>query len=351
VKHILSALCLGCLPLLAADLSFTTAARAQIEPASPGRIETLRSVGGLPPHICNVLREPLGIQQAASGVFYIFDRRGHAVYSVDPAAQGIRKVVEIGGEGGRLLEPTAFDVAADGTFVVADAPRGRERLQVFDFAGNFVTGFTLPGRATTRLSINGLALGGVSTLAFLGGSIALNQPETGALITEYALAGTPMRNIGALRATGHEADRQLHLAMNTGIPLPHPAGGYFFVFYAGAPVFRRYDASGALMFERVIQGRELDSAFAQMPRQWPRRNVDGTELPLVVPTVRTAAVDEAGHLWVSFVLPYSYVFDSSGEKIRTVQLQAAGLLSPTSLFFTKQGRLLVTPGCYEFSVR
>ena len=319
--------------------------------AGPGRVETLRSVGGLPPEICNIFREPQGLQQTAHGVYYVFDRRGHAVYSIDPEARGTRRVVEIGGEGGRLLEPSAFDLAPDGTFAVADAPNGRERLQVFDFAGNWMTGFTLPGRATPRLSLGGLALGGVGTLAFLGSSIALNQPETGSLITEYGLTGTPLRSIGSLRATGHESDRQLHLALNTGIPIPHPAGGYVFVFFAGAPVFRRYDSRGALMYERIIQGRQLDAALEQMPKKWPRRSVDGTELPLVVPTVRTATVDRGGQLWVSFVLPFTYVFDADGEKVRTVQLQAAGIVAPNSLFFTQTGRLLVTPGCYEFNVR
>ncbi len=319
--------------------------------ASPGQVETLRAIGGLSPAICNVFREPLGIQQTSSGVYYVFDRRGHAVYSIDPAGQGVRKVVEIGGEGGRVLEPTAFDVAPDGTFVVADAPNGRERLQVFDFAGNWVTGFTLPGRAETRISINGLALGGVSTVAMLGRSIALNQPEAGALITEYGLAGTPIRSVGTLRASGHEDDRQLHLAMNTGIPVPHEDGGFFLVFYSGAPVFRRYDAKGVLMFERVMQGRELDPLLEQMPKRWPRRKVDGGELPFVAPTVRAAAVDESGNLWVSFVQPFTYVFDAAGEKIRTVQFRGAGVLAPSSLFFTRKGRVLVTPGCYEFAVR
>jgi hypothetical protein len=310
----------------------------------------LRSVGGLPPHVCNVFREPLGFQQTAGGVYYVFDRRGHAVYSIDPELRGMRKVVEIGGEGGRLLEPSAFDVAPDGTFAVADAPNGRERLQVFDYAGTWLTGFTLPGRATTRISIDGLALGGVGTLALLGKAVALNQPETGALITEYSLAGTPVRSIGALRATGQEQDRHLHLALNTGVPLAHPAGGYYFVFLAGPPVFRRYDARGSLLFERLMQGRELDAVVDRLPRRWPRRASDGTELPLVTPTVRTAAVDRTGRLWVSLVIPYTYVFDADGEKIRTVQFRAAGVIRPTSLFFTRQGRLLVTPGCYEFAV-
>ena len=334
-------------PFLVLSSSFLVPLRAQ----PPGRVETLRSTGGLPPEICNTFREPIGFQQAKSGVYYVFDRRGHAVYSVDPEAKGSRKVVEIGGEGGRVIEPSAFDLGPDARFVVADAPNGRERLQIFDFAGTWLAGFTLPGRATARVSINGLALGGVSSLAFLGNGIALNQPETGSLITEYGLAGTPVRSIGALRATGHEADRELHLAMNAGMPLPHPAGGYFFVFYAGAPTFRRYDANGTLLFERVMQGRELDPVLSQAPKRWPRRTVDGKEFPLVLPTVRTAAIDRAGNLWVAFVTPITYVFDGDGEKVRTVQFRAAGIIQPTSLFFADRNRILVTPGCYEFPAR
>jgi hypothetical protein len=318
---------------------------------SPGRVETLRSVSALPPEICNTFREPLGFQQTESGVYYVFDRRGHSVYSIDPEARGSRRVVEIGGEGGRILEPTAFDLAPDGRFVVADAPNRRERLQIFDFAGNWLTGFTLPGRVEPRISIGGLAIGGVSTLAFIGQRIALNQPETGSLITEYTLGGTPARSVGALRATGHESDRQLHLGLNTGIPLPLADGGYFFVFFAGSPQFRRYDAAGTLVFERLMQGRELDPVIEAMPKRWPRRTVDGAELPLVVPTVRTAAVDRAGRLWVTFLIPYTYVFDADGEKILTVQFRGAGILRPTSVFFTAGGRALVTPGCYEFAVR
>ena len=318
-------------------------------PASPGRVDVLRATGGFPPQVCNAFREPLSIQQADSGAYYVFDRRSHAVYRVEADMRPPQKIVEIGNEGGRLLEPSAFDLGPDGTFAVADAPNGKERIQVFDSIGKWVTGFMLPGRAHTRVSVGGLALGGVSTLAFLGRSVVMNQPEANALITEYGLAGTPIRSVGTLRPTGYESDRQIHLAMNTGIPLPHPSGGFYFVFLAGQPVFRRYDEKGVLLFERVIQGRELDPVVELMPKKWPRRNVEGGELPLVVPTVRTAAVDPSGNLWVSFMIPFTYVFTDEGEKIRTVQLQGAGLLSPSSLSFNRRGALLVTPGCFEFS--
>jgi hypothetical protein len=69
---------------------------------------------------------------------------------------------------------------------------------------------------------------------------------------------------------------------------------------------------------------------------------------LVTPTIRTAAVDPAGRLWVSFVLPYTYVFDAEGDKVRIVQFRGAGITSPSSMFFDGRGRLLTTPGLLEF---
>jgi hypothetical protein len=328
-------------PLLALSLS--------AQAPAPGAVLELKAKGGLPPETCNAFRDPVAWQQSPAGDDFVFDRRDHSVYRVPRETRQLAKIVSIGGEGGRLLEPTAFDLAPDGrTFAVADAPRGQERLQVFDASGTWRAGFFLPGRAQTRVSISGLALGGVSTLAFLGNGIVLNLPETGSLITEYGLGGTPVRSIGTLRATGHEADRQLHFAMNTGIPLPAEDGGYYFVFLSGSPVFRRYDARGGLIFERVMQGRELDPIVAQMPGEWPRRKVNGTELPLVVPTVRTAALDRRGRLWVSFLTPFTYVFDGNGDKIRTIQFRATGIIAPSSLAFSAGGSVLITPGCFEF---
>ena len=90
-----------------------------------------------------------------------------------------------------------------------------------------------------------------------------------------------MRSIGQLRKTGHESDRDLHLAWNSGIPIADPDGGFFFVFMAGAPAFRKYDDKGELIYERVVQGREIDPLVAAIPDRWPRRGAG--ELPLVAP--------------------------------------------------------------------
>jgi hypothetical protein len=327
------------------------AAPAAQGPYSPGRVETLRAVSALPVELAGEFREPLGYERLASGAELVFDRRGHAVYAVDAARTAARKIVAIGGEDGRVIEPTAFDAQPDGTFVVADAPNGRERVQIFAADGRRLGGFQLPGRATPRVTIGSLSLSGIGTLQFTGRSVVISQPETGALMTEYGLAGTPVRTIGRLRETGHEDDRELHLALNAGIPLKDGDGGYWFVFLAGEPAFSRFDRSGALLFHRRMQGRELDPVVAAIPATWPRRAIDGTEVPLVSPAVRTAALDPAGRLWVSFVVPFTYVFDTLGEKVRTVQFQAAGLSAPNSLTFPGAGRLLVAPGCFEFDIR
>ena len=84
---------------------------------------------------------PIGFQQANNGVYYVFDRRGHAVYTVTDGGPA-QKIIEVGEEAGRVLDPSAFDInPADGSFVVADAPNGRERLQVFIATGGRLGGF------------------------------------------------------------------------------------------------------------------------------------------------------------------------------------------------------------------
>ena len=72
-------------------------------------------------------------------------------------------------------------------------------------------------------------------------------------------------------------------------------------------------------------------------------------MPVVTPTVATAAVDPEGRLWISLASPYTYVYDADGNKTRTLQFRGTEPMTVTSFFFTKDGRVLVTPGCYEFS--
>ena len=312
------------------------------------RVEILRSVGGLPPHIVGRFEEPIDFEQAATGVYYVFDRRGHAVHTVDQDKRFSRKAIDIGQEDGRIIQPTGFDVTADGRVVVTDVPRAQQRIQTFDAIGERLSGFFLPGQPAARIILGSLMLNGASSVQHTGETLLVSHPESGALVTEYSVAGYAMRSFGTLRPTGFESDRQLHVAMNAGLPLVDPTGGYYYVFITGRPFFRKYDAKGAVVFERHIEGREIDDLLAAQPTRWPRRQVDDRTVPFVTPVIRAAAVDPRGELWISLAVPYSYVYDAQGDKVRTVQFEAAGIISPSSLSFTRSGRLLVTPGCYEF---
>jgi hypothetical protein len=311
--------------------------------------EVLRSVDGLPPHIVGLFEEPLSFQQAPNGAYYVFDRRGHTVYTVDAAKKAAAKLVGIGPEAGRIIQPRGFDTSPAGPFVVADAPRGVERIQIFGDTGVRLGGFALPVRERSATIVLGaLVLNGIASIQYGTDSLIISHPESGALITEYSTAGRARRSIGRLRATGHEADAELHLALNVGLPLLDPTGGFFYVFLGGLPMFQKYDAAGRLLFERHIEGPEIDRYLATLPDRWPIRRVEDRELPLVTPAIRAAAVDVRGRLWLSLNEPYTYVYDAQGDKVRSIQFSAAGIISPTSMFFTKDGRLLVTPGCYEF---
>jgi hypothetical protein len=312
--------------------------------------DVLQSVGAIPAHLAGRFRDPVGFQQSAFGQFYVFDRRSHAVFGLDEQLESAWEIIQIGAEPGRIIDPTAFSVEPNGTFAVADAPNGRERIQIFSAAGFRIGGFQMPGRMRPRVVFENFVLNGVGSLQYTGSSLLMSLPETGALITEYGLNGTPTRSIGQLRATGHEDDRELHFALNSGVPLVDPAGGFFFVFQAGEPVYRKYDRDGKLVLERRIVGKEIDDAVSRLPTTWPRRATSEGELPLVRPTVRAAAVDSRGRLWVSFVIPYTYVYDADGDKIRALQFRAAGIVAPNSLFFGKNDRLYVTPGLFEFDV-
>jgi hypothetical protein len=308
-------------------------------------------VAAVPAEIVGAFREPSAFQQAETGQYYVLDRLGHVVYGIDRDLTTAWKIVQIGQEAGRVLDPTGFSVAANGTFVVADRPRALERVQLFGSGGALLNGFTIPGRAAESVTLEGVVLNGIASLKYSGRSIFINQPETGALVSEYTVQGVIVRTFGTLRRTGHEADTEVHHALNTGLPLVNPRGGFYFVFQAGVPMFRKLDGSGALVFERHIEGPEIDPIIQGLPTTWPRRRSAGSErsIPVVRPAVRTAAVDDSGQLWVAFAgVPYTYVYDTQGERTRVVQFKGAGILNPAGLFFSPDGRLLVAPGCYIF---
>jgi len=314
------------------------------------RVDVLRPSGGLPAHIAGQFREPVDFAQTSGGDYLVLDRRAHTVFIVDPQMTSVRQAIELGYDDGQLLSPGTMSLAANDYFAVADAPFRRERIQYFSVRGAAIGAFWLPSMSVPRVTAGSIVLSGVGSMTFTGESFLVNQPDSGALITEIDLRGRVVRYIGSLRPTGQEHDQDVHLAFNVGMPLVDPTGGFYFVFQAGPPMFRKYAATGDLVFERHIEGLELDADIRTMPTTWPERTTESGTHPIVPPLVRTATVDPTGRLWVSLAVPYTYVYDRNGDRVRVVQFRAADLISPISLYFASPGRLLVAPGLYEFSV-
>lgn len=311
-------------------------------------VEERRAAGSLPAHIAATFDELAACHLSPTGDYLIFDRRAHAVYTVARGADTPKRIVQIGSEGGRIIRPTAFDSAPDGSFVVADAPDDRQRVQFFNASGTALGGFTMPGRGVPQITLGNFVLSGLGTLEYTGQTVLISQPELGSLVVEYLPTGTPLRTFGELRETGQEKDPQVHAALNLGVALLNPKGGYYFVFLSGVPMFRKYDSAGKLVFERHVEGIELDPYVGRIPTTWPRKR---GEFPIVPATVRTAGVDRDGNLWISLSAPFTYVYDVSGDKRHTFQFRGAGIIAPTSFFFTNDHRVLVTPGCYAFDAR
>ena len=84
----------------------------EVGPYAALQVDILRPVGALPPHISGLFEEPVAFQQVANGYYFVFDRRAHAIYMVDPERTAARKVVDVGQELFDQLDAPVTRVAA-----------------------------------------------------------------------------------------------------------------------------------------------------------------------------------------------------------------------------------------------
>lgn len=316
-------------------------------------VETLNPVGGLPPNIVGQMREAAAFVETADGRFLVFDRRAQAVFGVDAKKTVAKKLITIGPSDGEILRPLAFVVGNERTFFVLDQPGNNERVQQFFDDGTAIARFRRFPSAGEPLRLNADAMlsTGFGPMAAIGKNLLTQIPDGKALMSEVTMTGQITRRIGELRPTGHEGDAPLHRALNSGLPLVAPDGSLYFVFTAGVPMFRKYSADGQFLYERHIEGPEMDAAIQSLPNAWPTRSLGGLEFPIVDSTVRTAAIAPSGELWISLGVPFTYVYDADGNKTRTIIFRGAGIIAPNNFFFARGGSVLVTPGCYEYEAR
>src|SRR3954447_26951845 len=126
--------------------------------ASAAQVEERASTGALPAHAAGVFEEIAACHLSTTGTYLVFDRRAHAVYTFAQGSDTPQKIVQIGSETGRIIRPTAFDSAPDGTFVVADVPGDQRRLQFFTSAGTALGGFTMAGRPVPLITVGNMTV-------------------------------------------------------------------------------------------------------------------------------------------------------------------------------------------------
>ena len=194
-----------------------------------------------------------------------------------------------------------------------------------------------------------MVVSGIASIQFTGSSILISQPENGALVTEYAASGREGRSFGELRATGHEADRDLHLALNSGIPLVDPSAGSSSCSTPAFRCFANTTAMAACVFERRMQGAETDRIIERLPAQWPRR--DGELRGRALDRARRGRRSPRQPVGLASSIPTRTSSIRRATRFGRCSSAASTSIAPTGLFFTANDRLLVTPGLFEFDPR
>lgn len=314
-------------------------------------VEILNSVAAVSPRVATTFREPAAFVETGDGRFLVFDRRAQAVFSLDANLATPKKLTAVGPSDGELLSPFAFALTGQRSFIVLDVPGAYERVQTFHDTGTPLTAFSKwPERgAAPRLTVGGTVFNGFSPVTASRAGLLTQAPGSAALFSELDVSGRVLRQVGQWRATGFERDALLHRALNAGVALEAPDGSLWFVFTGGLPLLRKYTAAGDFVFERHIEGPELDPVVQALPTVWPTRIIGSREIPVVAPTVRAAAFAPDGRLWVSLVTPFTYIYDEAGNKSGTVQFRGANPIAADHIAFGKDGRILVAPELYVFT--
>ena len=252
--------------------------------------------------------------------YLILDSTNHRVIFVNPDGRMERQLGRIGQAAGEFHYPNDMAVDAEGYIYIRDSMN--RRYQVFRWDGAFVAQFPNVPEA------HGLAVTSK-------GEILIGQPQKGKLVSVYSRDGKFLRSFGELHKLSDfygpgvaDLDAAYKHAINR-IKLCVDKRDNVYVAFMGAPVFQKYDASGRLVFEKRLVGREAEEIIAgfQKRRQSPvRRGIDDVPTPLIITGI---AVDDAtGNIFISFQWDraWIYVADSKGNGLAILELPERELL-------------------------
>lgn len=266
------------------------------------------------------------------GLYVVSERTRNSVLVID-GQSSVRKVIGgIGSGPGRLFRPGQLDVASDGVIYVQDG--GNDRIQSFDFEGRFLGGFQ-----TTQYM--GFAAGA-------GGEVYLGQPERGALVTVYSREGRVLRSFGKTKRLSEvygaeyaARDEQFRDAINR-VRLTVDEDGSILVSFALAPILQKYTRQGELVFERQLEGPELDAlkqeVLADAGGGHLVMSLDG--FPERLMSLEAVALP-GGEINVVLIDGSIYVADAEGRKVGIIRPRARQKFTPEMAGISPAGELML----------
>lgn len=300
-----------------------TATRGQLSSASTGSayVRVLQNLG-------------VDLYDAASygDLLYATDRALNRILVLDRKFEIVRSIGSIGSGPDRLFRPGQIDVSGDGIIYVQDG--GNERIQAFALDGTHVGGFNVNGYM-------GFAAGA-------GNEIYLGQPENGSLVSVYSRTGKSLRSFGRLKkyseVYGAEVaykDEQYNLAINR-VRLFVDRDENIVVSFMFAPIIQKYTRRGDLLFEKRLEGPELDRLVAMFlsksDESYLTISPDG--FPARVIALEGIARPD-GNLNVVLVDGSVYVADKDGNKVSIVRPASDDSFTPEMTGLSPSGEVLV----------
>lgn len=263
----------------------------------------------------------LSVYDVASrgGKYYVSDVRGNRLLVINEAMQVEREIGRIGSGPGQLLHPGHVGVAKDGTIFVEDG--GNERVQRFDPDGHCLGAFS-PG------AYEGFKVSREK-------EVYLGQPESGSLVNVFTAEGKKLRSFGKLKkfsevygAQYSDKDELYEVAVNR-VRLFIDEAGSVYVTFMLAPIIQKYDSRGTLLFERRLQGEEInqltDILINRSAFKYLSTSRDGFEARFI--TLDPVVDPGTGNIHVLLPNGLIYVADGDGQKVSLLrpQIRQAGV--------------------------
>jgi hypothetical protein len=284
----------------------------------------------------------------ADGNVYHLKASEHTIAVYDREMR-LRQVIGRPGQApGELQHPRDFAVGRSGAIHVADTDN--RRVQIFDSAGQFIGGFDV-GYRPTAIKVNS------QDEIFIRGARVGEH-----IINVYSTDGKLLRSFGEPRSIDFKklSDKELpedYMKRLTAVlsegMLDIDQSDNVYIAFNSAPILRKYDRFGKLLFEIETRNARLDG---MLPRiiEGLKEKIERRSLGYKGVILCLAVDSETENVWVKTVAPGIFVYDSDGQKLGEVEMiNAEGKMIGPAGFEVKATRVLAfgwfpTPGIHIF---